>query len=46
VEGREAAVSGKQLSLTCVCDRTTGEWKMVQITLSEQGGVVSEPWYL
>lgn len=31
---------------TCVCDRTMGESKMVQVTLSEQGGVVSEPWYL
>lgn len=46
MEEREAALSGEQLSLTCVCDRTIGEWKMVQITLSKQGGVVSEPWYL
>lgn len=31
---------------TCACDRMMGESKTVQVTLSEQGGVVSEPWYL
>lgn len=31
---------------TCVCDRTTGASKMVQVKISEQGGVVSEHWYL
>jgi len=46
MEERETAVAAEQPSGTCVCDRTMGESKMVQVTLSEQGGVVSEPWYL
>lgn len=44
--GKRNCCAAEQPPGTCACDRMIGESKTVQVTLSEQGGVVSEPWYL
>lgn len=29
---------------TCSCETSIGSWKSIQITHSEHGGVVNDPW--